>query len=90
MEWHPLAGLLRAQSTLTGLASILDNLFVAYGFYDGDWTWYNPDWPSAANTLTTLYIGRGYWLKMGKGCSLEYGDNTYGLDVGWNLIGWLG
>jgi hypothetical protein len=73
-----------------GLASTLDQLIVVYGFHDGTRTWYNPSWPTGANTLTTLYIGRGYWVKVCCGCSLEYDTNTYGLDVGWNLIGWVG
>jgi hypothetical protein len=73
-----------------GLDNIMDKLEVVYGFYDGMWTWYNPGWPPAANTLTTLYIARGYWVKVCCSCSLEYDTNTYGLDPGWNLIGWLG
>jgi len=74
----------------TGLATILGKLELVYGFHDGYWTWYNPGWPAAQNTLDTLYMGTGYWIKVSEACILIYGANTYELDVGWNLIGWLG
>ena len=73
-----------------GLENIMDKLEVVYGFYDGMWTWYNPGWPPAANTLTTLYVGRGYWVNVNQACNLSYGANSYQLVAGWNLIGWLG
>jgi hypothetical protein len=81
----------------TGFASILDKLVIAYGYKASEgvagWTVFNPDWVSTHpewNTLTTLYRGRGYWIKVSEACTLIYGDNTYVLDAGWNLIGWLG
>jgi hypothetical protein len=81
----------------TGFGSILDQLVIAYGYKLDEgvagWTVYNPDWTATHpewNTLTTLYKGRGYWIKLGETCTLNYGDNIYGLDEGWNLIGWLG
>jgi len=73
-----------------GLAYTLDQLIVVYGFHDGNWTWYNPDWPADQNTLATLYMGTGYWINVSEACALIYGANTYELDAGWNLIGWLG
>ena len=80
-----------------GFASILDKLDIAYGYKFGEgvggWTVFNPAWASAHpewNTLTMLYKGRGYWIKLSEACTLTCGDNTYGLDEGWNLIGWLG
>jgi len=73
-----------------GLDSIRDWLEVVYGFDDGEWTWYNPSWPPEANTLTTLYMGSGYWINVSEDCVLTYGANTYELDAGWNLVGWLG
>ena len=79
-----------------GLESILGKLVIAYGYKAGEgvggWTVYNPEWAVAHpewNTLTTLYVGRGYWLNVAEGCDLTYGANTYELDAGWNLVGWL-
>ena len=81
----------------TGLASIEDWLVIAYGYKAGEgvggWTVYNPEWAVTHpewNTLTTLYVGRGYWINVSEGCDLTYGANTYELDEGWNLIGWCG
>jgi len=73
-----------------GLENILDKLEVTYGFDDGEWTWYNPTWPPEASTLTTLQVQRGYWVKVTDACDLGYGTRVYGLDEGWNLIGWVG
>jgi len=75
-----------------GLDSIEDWLVVVYGFDNATktWTWYNPSWPPGANTLTTLYMGSGYWINVSEDCVLTYGANTYELYEGWNLIGWLG
>jgi len=77
----------------TGLASIEDWLVVVYGFDNATktWTWYNPypSWPPAANTLTVLSMGSGYWINVSWNCTLTYEDNTYELYEGWNLIGWL-
>jgi hypothetical protein len=75
-----------------GLASIEDWLEVVYGFDSAakTWTWYNPSWPTEANTLTVLYKGGGYWVNVSGACDLTYEANTYELDEGWNLIGWLG
>jgi len=83
-------------SLATGFASILDRLEIAYGYKSGEgmggWTFYNPDWAAypGLNTLNTLYKGRGYWIKVSEACTLTYGDNSYSLDAGWNLIGWVG
>lgn len=74
----------------TALSSIMDRLVIVYGFEDGEWNWYNPDWPPDLNTLATLYISRGYWVNMTEDCSLTYGANNYQLDEGWNVIGWRG
>ena len=79
-----------------GLDSIKDQLIIAYGYKAGEgvggWTVYNPEWVETHpewNTLTTLYVGRGYWINVSEGWDLTYGGNTYHLDEGWNLIGWL-
>ena len=81
----------------TGLASLENELVIAYGYKAGEgiggWTVYNPEWAVVHpgwNTLTTLYMGRGYWLDVSGACSLEYGSQVYGLEEGWNLIGWVG
>ncbi len=80
-----------------GLAAISDELVMAYGYKPGEgvqgWTVYNPEWATTHpewNTLTMLYIGRGYWLEVDAVCNLTYETQSYDLDEGWNLIGWLG
>jgi len=80
-----------------GLDSIEEQLVMAYGYKAGEgvggWTVYNPEWAAAHpewNSLTTLYVQRGYWIDVDQASSLEYGSQLYGLDEGWNLIGWLG
>jgi len=79
------------------LDSIEEQLAMAYGYKAGEgvggWTVYNPAWAAAHpewNSLTTLYVQRGYWIDVDQACGLEYGSQLYGLDEGWNLIGWLG
>jgi len=81
----------------TGLDSISDWLVMAYGYKSGEgvggWTVYNPVWAAAHpewNSLTTLYVQRGYWIDVSQACDLTYEANTYELDEGWNLIGWCG
>jgi len=80
-----------------GLASIMDNLVMVYTYKAGEgvdgWTVYNPDWAVTHpewNTLTTLLQGRGYWLEVDMACTLTYETQSYPLDAGWNMIGWLG
>ncbi|MFC1972225.1 hypothetical protein ACFLVE_02320 [Chloroflexota bacterium] len=79
---------------VTGLASIKDKLVSVCSYKSGEgsdgWTVYNPSWPAEANTLTTLYRQRGYWINVIDECVLIYGLNYYDLDEGWNLIGWVG
>ena len=81
----------------TAFASLEDELVMAYGFKAGEgvggWTVYNPEWAVAHpdwNSLTTLYVQRGYWINVSGVCDLTYGANTYEFDEGWNLIGWMG
>ncbi|MFC1592623.1 hypothetical protein ACFLWZ_01775 [Chloroflexota bacterium] len=80
-------------SAAEGFASIAPFLETAYGFKTGEgsggWTVYNPSWPSQANSLATLNIARGYWINVSDACMLQYGSQSYDLDAGWNLIGWL-
>lgn len=80
----------------TGFASIQEDLNIAYGYKAGEgtggWTVYNPGWAVAhpeGNTLMLLHKGRGYWINVNTECILTYGTDTYYLDEGWNLIGWL-
>ncbi|GAI47463.1 unnamed protein product, partial [marine sediment metagenome] len=79
------------------LASIIDNLVIIYGYKAAEgadgWTVFNPEWVETHadwNTLETLYIGRGYWIKVDAACPLVYERYKYELDKGWNLIGWFG
>jgi len=81
----------------TGLNSIKESLAMVYSYKAGEgiggWTVFNPEWAVAHpdwNSLITLYLGRGYWINVSGVCDLTYGANTYELDEGWNLIGWLG
>ncbi|MFC1971176.1 CARDB domain-containing protein [Chloroflexota bacterium] len=78
---------------ITGLESIHEELQTAYGYESGEgadgWTSYNPDWPAELNTLTTLYVARGYWIYVNEACTLQFVGNTYELEAGWNLIGWM-
>ncbi|MFC1971660.1 PKD domain-containing protein, partial [Chloroflexota bacterium] len=80
-------------SAAKGFASIAPFLETAYGFKKdegvGGWTVYNPLWPAQINTLTTLYVARGYWINVNQECILQFGSSIYELDVGWNLIGWI-
>ena len=88
-----------------GLASIYSNLVLVYSYCPGEgtggWTVYNPRWADihpSWNSLVTLQVGRGYWVKVNADCQLSYGNrNTpdnplppYNLREGWNLIGWIG
>jgi hypothetical protein len=80
-----------------GFASIYSYTVILYSYRQGQgvagWTQYSPDWAITHpewNTLTTLYKGRGYWMRVDQSCTLNYGENTYQLDGGWNLLGWLG
>ncbi len=77
----------------TGLVSLGDNLVIAWGYREGEgtggWTVYGPSLPPGSNTLTLLHRGRGYWINVREECTLVYGNNTYYLDEGWTLIGWL-
>jgi hypothetical protein len=93
-EWGaPPTPIVNEPSVVNGFTSIAPFLETAYGFKVGEgtggWTIYNPDWPSGANTLTTLYVARGYWISVSETCTLQYGSSTYLLDAGWNLIGWI-
>ncbi|MFC1971768.1 choice-of-anchor Q domain-containing protein, partial [Chloroflexota bacterium] len=81
-------------STADAFASIAPFLETAYGYRIGEgtggWTVYNPSWPSELNSLTTLYVARGYWLNVRETCTLQYGSTVIVLDQpGWWLIGWL-
>ncbi|MFC1955400.1 hypothetical protein ACFLWZ_02525 [Chloroflexota bacterium] len=80
-------------SATDGFASIAPFLETAYGYRMGEgtegWTVYNPLWPTQLNTLTTLYVARGYWVYVGEVCILQFGSSVYALDAGWNLIGWI-
>ena len=83
-----------------GLATIMEPvnyLVMVYGYKAGEgvegWTVFNPEWAVTHpewNTLTTLYQGRGYWLEVNAACTLTYENQSYDLDEGWNMIGWLG
>lgn len=76
-----------------GLDSISAELVIAYCYKAGEgtagWTVYDPLFPDESD-LTTLFVGRGYWINVSEACTLDYGEVTYELDAQWNLIGWIG
>ncbi|MFC1956407.1 choice-of-anchor Q domain-containing protein [Chloroflexota bacterium] len=90
---NPLPPIVDEPNAAEGFASIAPFLETAYGFKTGEgsggWTVYNPLWPSQVNTLTTFYVARGYWINVSDACTLQYGSQSYDLDAGWNLLGWL-
>jgi len=91
--YSPSIPIVAEPSAADGFASIAPFLETAYGYKAEEgisgWTIYNPIWPSQMNSLKTLYLGRGYWIYVNQACIFQYGSNTYELDVGWNLIGWM-
>ncbi|MFC1956170.1 hypothetical protein ACFLWZ_06615 [Chloroflexota bacterium] len=91
--YSPTAPIIDEPSAENGFASIAPFLQTAYGFKAGEgtggWTIYNPLWPAQLNTLTTLYVGRGYWVYVSDACILQFGSSVIVLDAGWNLIGWI-
>ncbi|MFC1593050.1 hypothetical protein ACFL4C_03455, partial [Candidatus Omnitrophota bacterium] len=91
---NPLLPAVDEPSTTNGFASIAPCLETAYGFKNGEgtegWTVYNPLWPAELNNLTTLLVGRGYWININEACILQYGSTVIVLDQpGWWLIGWI-
>ena len=80
-----------------GFASLGDKLVLAYGYKAGEgiggWTVHIPGLTAVypgTNIFTILHKGRGYWINVSQACVLTHGNNTYYLDEGWNLVGWLG
>lgn len=43
----------------------------------------------AASDLSALVRGSGYWVKTNGDCTLAFGNSSYDLYDGWNLIGWV-
>jgi hypothetical protein len=75
-----------------GLASILDGTrrVVVYHEWGGVWTGFDTIAPPAANDLTTLESGKGYWIYASTDCTLDYFANVHMLTSGlWYMIGWL-
>ncbi|MFC1956518.1 hypothetical protein ACFLWZ_08430, partial [Chloroflexota bacterium] len=91
--YSPTAPIVDEPSAEDGFASIAPFLETAYGYRIGEgtegWTVYNPLWPAQLNSLTILYLGRGYWVYVSEACILQYGTSIIVLDAGWNLIGWI-
>ena len=49
---------------ITMLTSNIVGLEMIYLYEAGTWFWYNPSWPTEANTLPTLEYGKAYWIKV--------------------------
>ncbi|MFC1972623.1 hypothetical protein ACFLVE_04395 [Chloroflexota bacterium] len=91
--YTPTTPIVDEPSAQDGFASIAPFLETVYGFKTGEgtggWTIYNPTWPTAMNSLTTLYVARGYWINVNEACVLQFGSSVIELGAGWNLIGWI-
>jgi hypothetical protein len=76
-----------------GLANILADAarrVVVYHQWGELWTGFDTIAPPAANDLTTLEAGRGYWIYVSTDCTLNYYANVHELTGGlWYMIGWL-
>ena len=76
-----------------GLESILADPLrrvVVYHQWGELWAGFDTAAPVEANDLTTLEVGRGYWIYVSTDCTLDYYANNVGLTGGlWYMIGWL-
>lgn len=72
-------------------ANIASQLMIMWTYDGATQTWqvYDPT-PGATSDITAMNAGQGYWVKVSENCSLVYGNKTYNLYAGWNLIGWQG
>ena len=77
--------------------AVSDALDSIAGKYEAVWTFdntgktralYDPAAP-AVSDLTVFTKEQGYWICMKEAAILTYGANSYTLNTGWNLIGWL-
>ena len=78
---------------LAVFASLGDDLEYVTGF-NGESIYYDPDGLPFLNTLTSLEIARGYWVKTQSGASFTLSgapspaDISLDLSEGWNLMGY--
>ena len=73
-----------------GLATIAGKYASVWG-YDSrrqKWLLHVPGAP-AISDLQVLQQGKGYWLNATEAVTLTYGGDTWSLEAGWNLLGWL-
>jgi len=75
------------------LAPIMSDLIVAQGFDSGGLSYYPG---GAQNTLHTMDVEHGYWLKVGSdttlsiaGTRVSTSTTPIALQTGWNLVGYL-
>lgn len=75
-----------------GLASLGGKYTIIWGIDAATQTWqkYEPKAPPYANSMGSLRVGQGYFLRSNAAGTIVYGSNTYQIYPGWNLIGWLG
>ena len=67
-------------------AGIADETEIVY-YWDNaakTWSWYNPSWPSTANTLDALSSSTAYWINLSADCVIN-GVDYY---EGWNMVVW--
>ncbi len=79
-----------APTVATATNTISSNLLRVWGYTGTDgWQMYDPS-DTVGSDLTGLTKGRGYWFSVDEACTMVYGGNSYPMDAGWNLKGWLG
>jgi hypothetical protein len=78
-----------ATTPATAFETITDCIVIAWTFDAGTQGWqkYDPT-PGATSDMTAMVALQGYWIQVSADCTLTYGNNTWNLKAGWNLIGW--
>jgi hypothetical protein len=78
-----------AVTPATALATISDCIVIAWTFDAATQGWqkFDPN-PEATSDLASMVGLQGYWIEVSADCTLTYGNNTWNLKAGWNLIGW--
>lgn len=73
----------------TAFSTITDCIVIAWTFDAGTQGWqkYDPA-PGATSDMASMVSLQGYWIQVSADCTLTYGNNTWDLKAGWNLIGW--
>jgi hypothetical protein len=78
-----------ATTPAMAFSTITDCIVIAWTFDASTQGWqkYDPT-PGATSDMTSMVALQGYWIRVAEDCTLTYGNNTWNLKAGWNLIGW--